>query len=140
MAPADPRTDAAAMALGEAMQMTNFLRDVAEDWQRGRIYLPVEDMEMFGVREVDIAAGEATDGFRALVRFEIERTRALYAAADPGIPLLPPRARKAVTLARVLYSRILDRIEAQDCDVFRGRARTSRIEKAVALARVGLFG
>lgn len=139
-APADPETDRAATALGEAMQMTNFLRDVAEDWRRGRIYLPLEDLERFGVREADIAAGEATEAFLKLMAFEIARTRALYAEADQGIPLLPPRARKAVRLARVLYAGILERIEAQGCDVFRGRARTTRLEKAVALARVGLFG
>ncbi|AIE84499.1 phytoene/squalene synthase family protein [Fimbriimonas ginsengisoli] len=120
----------AAVALGEAMQLTNFIRDVSEDYNRGRIYLPAEDMARFGVTEADL---EPTPRFRELIRFEIERARNLYSQADVGIPLLPPRARKAVRLARILYSRILDRVEANGYDVFSARARTSKLEKLSVL-------
>lgn len=119
----------AAQALGEAMQLTNFLRDVGEDARRGRIYLPREDLASFGVGEEEILGGVISDRFVRLMRFEAERARTLYELADGGIPLLPPSARKAVLLARILYSRILDRIEGRGYDVFAGRARTTRMEK-----------
>ncbi|MER3496645.1 MAG: hypothetical protein C4320_07660 [Armatimonadota bacterium] len=77
-----------------------------------------------------------SDRFAALAQFEIARARALYAQADAGIPLLPPEVRKAVMIARVLYARILDRIEDQKYNVFRTRARTSRTEKLHVAARV----
>lgn len=127
-----------ASALGEAMQLTNFLRDVGEDFDRGRIYLPLEDLERFGVSESDIAGRRVTDGFRALMQFEIDRARQLYAYADSGIPRLPAETRKAVLLARILYSKILDRIEGQKYDVFAQRARTSVPQKALWAARVAL--
>ncbi|CAN5456451.1 phytoene synthase [soil metagenome] len=134
----DPAMLAAAQSLGEAMQLTNFLRDVAEDVERGRIYLPREDMRSFGVTEEEILAGAMSDRFLNLMRFEIARARALYALADRGIPMLPPCARKAVRLARVLYCRILDRLEAQGCDPFRGRVRTSTSEKLRVATRIVL--
>ena len=125
-----------AMALGEAMQLTNFLRDVAEDAHRGRVYLPLEDLDRFSVREDEILAGTMTDRFARLAEFEIDRARALYGQSDVGIPMLPPEVQKAVRLARILYSRILDRLEAQSLDPFRARARTGRIEKLHVAARV----
>jgi phytoene synthase len=125
-----------ATALGTAMQLTNFLRDVGEDWrERGRVYLPLEDLERFGVREEDIAAGVVTDSLRALVQFEIARTRDLYAQADAGMHYLPESARLPVRLARVLYARILDHIEANDFDVLRRRARVPTSEKLAVLAQ-----
>lgn len=132
----DPTMRAAARALGNAMQLTNFLRDVREDAARGRIYLPQEELAAFGVGEDEILDGRMSDRFAALARFQVERARGLYAQADAGIPMLPLEARKAVRLARVLYSRILDRIEQRNYDVFGGRARTSKVEKLTVAARV----
>jgi phytoene synthase len=132
----DAARSEAAMALGEAMQLTNFLRDIGEDAGRGRIYLPQEDRARFGVRETDILTGRATPEFRALMRFEIARARQLYAASDLAIAGIPGRGGRAVRLARVLYARILDRIEALEYDVFHARARTSRMEKLIALVKV----
>lgn len=132
----DPKMRAAARALGNAMQLTNFLRDVREDAARGRIYLPQDELATFGVGEDEILAGAMSDRFRRLAEFQVARARALYVQADEGIPLLPPEARKAVRLARVLYSRILDRIEDRGHDVFGGRARTSKVEKIAVAARV----
>lgn len=128
----------AAMKLGEAMQLTNFLRDVGEDLDRDRIYLPLEDLDRFRVTEDEVLNGVRSDRFIALMKFEIDRARKLYAEAEPGILLLPKEARKAVKLGLVLYSRILDRIERRGYDVFGGRARTSTTEKAVVAAQVVL--
>lgn len=132
----DPRARPHAADLGLAMQLTNFLRDVGEDWrERKRIYLPLEDLRRFGVSEGDIAAGRVTDNFCALVRFQADRARTLYASADVGMGYLPSDARLPVRLARVLYARILDKIEANDCDVFSRRARVPTWEKLAVLAR-----
>ncbi len=135
-ADAIPQASRAAQALGEAMQLTNFLRDVGEDARRGRIYLPQEDLASFGVSEEEILRGDASERFVRLMRFEIERARALYALAEQGWPLLPRECRNAVRLAHILYSRILDRIEARGYDVFHGRARTTTAEKLAVAARV----
>jgi phytoene synthase len=132
----DPAALPYAADLGLAMQLTNFLRDVGEDWrERKRIYLPLEDLRRFGVTRQDIAGGRLTDGFCELVRFEADRTRALYAHADQGFTYIPPGARLPVRLARVLYARILDKIEQNRCDVFTRRARVPTWEKLVILAR-----
>jgi len=132
----DDRVLKAATALGEAMQMTNFLRDVGEDIRRGRIYLPIEDLKQFPESEDAILHEELNADMISLLKFEIARTRELYRTADAGIPLLPKGAQRAVKLARILYSRILDRIEERNYDVFNGRARTSRTEKLVTAFRV----
>jgi phytoene synthase len=125
-----------ATSLGLAMQLTNFLRDVGEDWrERGRIYLPLEDLERFGVSKEDIARGKLTENLCALVKFEIERTRAIYEHADAGMHYLPADARLPIRLARVLYARILDKIEQNGCDVFSRRARVPTWEKLLVLAR-----
>lgn len=133
-----PEVERAACSLGEAMQLTNFLRDVGEDAQRGRIYLPLEDLAAFEVSEQEVMEGKITARFENLMKFEIARARALYAEADKGIPMLPPDTRKAVLLARILYSRILDRIEERRFDVFSGRARTSKLEKVAVAVKVML--
>lgn len=137
-APQTSEVERPAGALGEAMQLTNFLRDVGEDARRGRIYLPLEDLTTFEVSETDILSGQITPEFINLMKFEIARARALYLEADKGIPLLPPESRRAVKLARILYSRILDRIEQRGFDVFSGRARTSKFEKALVALNVML--
>lgn len=132
----DPETLGRAHDLGLAMQLTNFWRDVGEDWRaRGRIYLPQEDMERFGYTEAMLDQGIVNDAFRGLMQFQIARARAYYDSADLGISALPAEARLPVRLARVLYARILDRIEANGYDVFTRRARTSKVEKLSVLAR-----
>jgi phytoene synthase len=117
--------------LGVAFQLTNFLRDVGEDLDRGRVYLPQEDLWRFGA---DPQARTVTPEWRALMRFEIARNREIYAAADTGIPMLAGRSARCVHTARVLYSQILDRVEAADYDVFSARARVpGRRKLAVAV-------
>ena len=133
---ADCDTIARAKALGEAMQLTNFLRDINEDFERGRIYLPVEDMKRFGVTEASLKSKVVSPEFVELMKFEIERARGLYLFSDFGIYKLPPKMRKAVLLSRLLYSQILNRIEAQQYDVFRQRARTNAFHKAKCAVKV----
>lgn len=127
-----------AMCLGEAMQLTNFLRDIGEDFERGRIYLPREDLIQFGVTESDLSRRRVTLEFKNLLQFEIVRARRLYRDADWGIQQLPVQVRKAVLLARLLYSEILDQIELQDYDVYGRRARTNLQQKATCAAKVAL--
>lgn len=119
-----------AKALGEAMQLTNFLRDIREDLEtRGRVYLPVEDLEHFGVTNDLLRSNTVSSEFRALMRFEIARARQLYDVANRGIHYLDADGQFAVRLASALYAAILDKIEAADYDVFTVRRRTGRFEK-----------
>jgi 15-cis-phytoene synthase len=130
--PTDPAAFQPARQLGIAFQLTNFLRDVGEDLDRGRVYLPAEDLERFSA---DPWARTVTPEWRDLMRFEIARTRQIYAAADTGLAYLPSRSARCVGTARLLYSRILDLIEAADYDVFTRRARVPTAQKsAVAIA------
>ncbi len=115
-----------AIKLGVALQLTNILRDVAEDWQRGRVYLPQSELDDFGVTEEDLAAGRLTDSWRAFMRFQIERNRRLYAESLPGITCLDAGGRFAITAAADLYAAILDDIEQHDYDVFSRRSYVSR--------------
>ena len=126
-----------ARALGLAFQLTNFLRDVGEDLDRGRVYLPQEDLRRFGA---DPAERRADAAWCELMRFEIDRNRELYRQADAGIPMLPPASARCVAAARTLYARILDRIEANRYDVFSTRARVPLWRKAAVSARVLAWG
>lgn len=133
----DPSALTPAHDLGLAMQLTNFWRDIGEDWKtRGRIYLPLEDMERFGYTEKMLSESVINDRFLELMRFEIARAREFYAASDSGILSITPSCQLPVKLARILYSRILDKIEANNYDVFTQRARTSGLEKATEFARL----
>jgi phytoene synthase len=111
-----------AIKLGVALQLTNILRDVGEDWRAGRLYLPLDELTAFGLTESDIAASQVDDRWRAFMRFQIGRARALYQEAEPGIALLDSDGRFAIGAASTLYRAILDDIEAHDYDVFRRRA------------------
>ncbi len=120
-----------ARALGNAFQLTNFLRDVAEDLDRGRVYLPQEDLARHGA---DPLVRRVTPAWRSMMAEQVARNRDLYHQGRLGLPMLPPASRRCVGTALVLYSRILDRIEAADYDVFGGRVRVPDPEKlAVAL-------
>ena len=119
--------------LGNAFQLTNFLRDIAEDLDRDRQYVPQEDLRRFGV---DLTERRCTPEFVELMRFEIARCRELYTSADRGIAMLPDRSARCIRAARVLYSRILDKIEEGGYDVFAARATVSTPVKAWVVARV----
>lgn len=111
-----------AIKLGVALQLTNILRDVGEDWRAGRLYLPSEDLAHFGLTEEDVACGQVTDSWRAFMRYQIARNRLLYNEAAPGIALLDRDGRFAIAAAAGLYQGILQDIEAHDYDVFSRRA------------------
>jgi 15-cis-phytoene synthase len=130
--PIDPAARAPARALGEAFQLTNFLRDVDEDLNRGRVYLPQEDLDRFGA---DPRRRRVDEGWVAFMHYEIARCRELYARADFGVGLLPPASARCIRAARVLYSEILEVIEANHYDVFRTRARVPAWRKATVVAR-----
>lgn len=124
--PRPARAEPYAADLGVAFQLTNFLRDVAEDLRRGRVYLPTESLDRFGVRRADLDACRGlgvSPPVRALIESEVARTRTIYARAEPGIGLLDPASRDCVRTAFMLYGGILDEIEGQRYDVFAGRAQ-----------------
>lgn len=122
-----------AVKLGVALQMTNILRDVGEDWNAGRLYLPQDELATFGLTEADIAAGRVDEDWRAFMRFQIDRNHRLYDEALPGIALLHPDGRFAISAAAELYRAILDNIEAHDYDVLSRRAYVSMLGKLLLL-------
>lgn len=122
-----------AIKLGVALQLTNILRDVQEDWENGRLYLPLEELRLFNLSEEDIAAGIIDHRWRAFMRFQIRRARQLYAEALPGVAMLGRSGRFAIAAAAELYRAILDDIEDHDYDVFSRRAHTSKREKLLNL-------
>jgi phytoene synthase len=122
-----------AIALGIAMQLTNILRDVGEDAQRQRIYLPLEDLNLFGYTQEDLFQGIVDDRWRALMRFQIQRARKYYDQAAKGIRYLIPDSRWPVWSALMLYQGILDAIERNQYDVFNYRAFVPKPQKFVVL-------
>jgi phytoene synthase len=118
-----------AIKLGVALQMTNILRDIGEDYQNGRVYLPREELVFYGIRESDIAEGKVTKRWRQFMRFQIERTRQLYEESWAGVKMLEREGQLAIGAASVFYQGILDEIEKNNYDVFTKRASLSSIEK-----------
>jgi phytoene synthase len=114
------RTVAARYAedLGVAFQLTNFLRDVGEDLRRGRIYLPIESLQLFGLTRDDLATRVVDGRVRRLLAYEIARCRELFRSARPGIRLLHPTSRPCIETACALYGGILDEIERADYQIF----------------------
>ena len=108
--------------LAMAFQLTNFIRDVREDWALDRMYLPEDELARFGVDEEEIGRGEATPGFRALLALEVGRARGLFAEGAPALEAVEPRVRPGMRMARAVYVRVLDRVERLDYDVLRRRA------------------
>jgi 15-cis-phytoene synthase len=123
-----------AVALGIANQLTNILRDVGEDAQnRGRIYLPLEDLRRFNYSEADLFNGVNDDRWKQLMRFQIDRARQCFTEAEQGIRFLSEDARWPVWAAAMTYSWILKSIERNDYDVFNNRAYVSTKRKLGAL-------
>ncbi|MEV0806507.1 phytoene/squalene synthase family protein [Micromonospora sp. NPDC050200] len=128
-----------ARQLGFAFQLTNFIRDVAEDLDRGRTYLPDEDLAKFGVTRDDLLAakaqGRTTAGIRDLIEYEVTRAQAHYEAAAPGITLLSPASQACMRTAYALYGGILDEVAAQGYDVFVRRALVPQRRRMAVAAR-----
>jgi len=126
-----------ARELGLAFQLTNFIRDVGEDLARGRVYLPAEDLDTFGVTVDDLRCGVATGPVRRLIAFEVDRARRHYARAAPGIPMLARESRPCIRTAYELYGGILDEVVAAGYDVLSRRAVVpNRRRIAVAAANL----
>ncbi|MFF5114258.1 phytoene/squalene synthase family protein [Streptosporangium sp. NPDC000509] len=124
-----------ARQLGLAFQLTNFLRDVAEDLERGRVYLPMEDLDRFGVKVADLEGGVTTPELRELFAFQTQRTRDHYARAEEGFAMLTPSSRPCIRAAFELYGGILDRIEAACYDVLGARIVVPRRRRLSIFAR-----
>ena len=125
-----------AIDLGIAMQLTNILRDIGEDLDRNRIYIPQEELEMFNITETELFNGYKGENFIELMKFQIKRARNYYLRADIGIKMLDRDSRLPVYLARYNYSRILDKIEANEYNVFNERAYLNKIEKFSILPKI----
>ena len=134
---ADERAGEHAEALGVAMQLSNFLRDIGEDWRRGRVYLPLEDLGAFGVTREQLGDGVVDGRVRRLLAFEVGRTRELYRSAQHGVRLLHPTSRPCIETALALYGGILDEIERADYAVLGQRVAVGPARRA-AVALPGL--
>jgi phytoene synthase len=122
-----------AIKLGVALQMTNILRDVGEDYRSGRLYLPREELIFYGIHEEDIAEGRVTDNWRQFMKFQIDRTRKLYEESRSGVKMLDREGQLAIGAASVFYQGILDEIEKNEYDVFARRASLSTWAKAIKI-------
>ncbi len=133
-----------AAALGVAFQLTNFLRDVGEDLDRGRIYLPLEDFARFGVDADRLAhvrrTGRPDAAVRAALAYFIDHTRDHYRRAEPGAGMLPPRAGRCVRAATAVYSEILTAIERNGYRVFDRRIVVPRPRRFLLAARAAAGG
>ena len=130
-----PDTSDAAVALGIANQLTNILRDVGEDRGRGRIYLPLEDLEHFGYSEDDLMAGRMNQAWKDLMEFQLRRARQWFDRSEAGVRWLSRDARWPVWTSLRLYRGILDVIERHDYDVFNKRAYVGKLNKLLDLPR-----
>ena len=130
-----PDTSDAAVALGIANQLTNILRDVGEDRGRGRIYLPLEDLEYFGYSEDDLMAGRLNQAWKDLMAFQLRRAREWFDRSEAGVRWLSRDARWPVWTSLRLYRGILDVIERHDYDVFNKRAYVGKLNKLLDLPR-----
>jgi phytoene synthase len=128
--PLDPAARRCARLLGEAFQLSNFVRDVGEDLRRGRVYLPQEDLDRFGVTRAGLQRGEVTPAVRDLLRFEVARTREVYREAEPGIGLLHPTSQDCVRTAFLLYGGILDAVERAGYQVLTQRVSVPLTRRA----------
>ena len=118
-----------AQTLGVALQLINIVRDVREDWELGRVYIPEDELESYGVTDADIAAGRTTDAWRALMTFQAGRARAYLADGLELLPTLDSRSALCVSTFAGLYRATLERIEAAGFDIFGGPPHLSALTK-----------
>lgn len=125
----------AAKNLGVAFQLANFIRDVGEDLDRGRVYLPLQELAQHGVTRQMLEARKLTPEIVSALKFQIARVRQLQKAAEPGIALLDKTSQPCIRAASELYCGIVDEVEKIGYDIFNKRAKTSTARRArVALA------
>ncbi len=131
-----------AIQLGYAFQLTNFLRDIREDYEElGRVYMPQDELRRFGLANSDISRRVYDERFIAFMKFQIERNREVYKDSMPGIPMLAWRGRLAVRISYVLYKAILAEVERANYNIYKGRVRTNFKQKVwlSAKALVGVY-
>jgi squalene synthase HpnC len=126
---------AASDSICSGLQLANFWQDIAVDWRKGRVYLPQEDLARFQVRETHIERGLCDEAWRALLRFECARTRAMLDAGRPLVGAMPWRVGLELSAVIAGGRRILQRIDAVQGDVFRRRPQLGAIDWAVVAAR-----
>jgi len=131
--PTAPEAYERAKDLGVAFQLANFVRDVGEDLDRGRVYLPLDELAQFGVTRADLEKRTLTPQIRAALEFQIARVRRLEEESRAGIAMLHPSSQPCIEAARVLYCGIVDEVEAIDYDVFAKRA-TVPMSRRLAVA------
>jgi phytoene synthase len=131
----DERARDHAIDLGLAMQLTNIARDVKEDLEFGRIYIPQDELARFGCTEDDLRAERVNDAFRELMRFQTQRAFTYFQSGFQLLPYLNPRSRACVSVLGGIYRRLLDRIEAADYDVFSQRVSLSTTQKLGVMAQ-----
>ena len=136
--PTTPEAYDRAMELGVAFQLANFIRDVPEDLERGRVYLPLEELARFGVTRQTLEERKASPAVVEALKFQVQRVRDLEESSRPGIDLLHPSSRDCIDAARVLYCGIVDEVERQNFDVFAKRA-TVPLTRRLAVAGPALM-
>ena len=124
-----------AIDLGIALQLTNILRDVAEDAERGRFYLPQEEVEWFGYSDAELIERRVTPEFRRLIAYQVHRTREFYASGRRLLPYLPVRARACIGVMASIYSSILDEIEQRPGVILRSRVGPGTSKKLALAGR-----
>lgn len=133
-----PKTLARAADLGKAMQLTNILRDIKEDYNKGRIYLPEEKRELFGISVSDLTGDTVKENLKALIRFESKRAKTFYRTADLGIKELPPAGAYTVKVASRVYEDILNEIKRRNYQVLSQRAIVSKLRKIIIATKIRL--
>jgi phytoene synthase len=120
---------------GIAFQLTNILRDVREDAELGRVYLPQEDLDRFGITDEQLKSGTEDEHFRQLMRFEAQRARGYYIESEPLIELIDRKSRRSLWALREIYLHLLARIERADYNVLRHRVNVPTSTKLALLLR-----
>jgi len=137
LGPRDKAAEDHAVKLGVAMQLTNILRDIKEDFIRGRIYLPQDELLRFNLSEEQLSKGKNSDNFKNFMRFQILRCRKFYNESLQGIRLIDNQASRVVVLAmKENYSRILDSIEINGYNVFTKRAHVKKLNKILVILKI----
>jgi phytoene synthase len=131
----DTTAERLAVELGVAFQLTNILRDVKEDVQMGRIYIPQEDLDQFQVSHQELSAGADPAKLQPLLKFEAGRAREFYKSGDKLLPLIEEVSQPALWVLIAVYRGLLDRIEARNYDVYSERVRMSTFDKVKLLVR-----
>lgn len=135
-----PATLEYARKLGLALQLVNILRDVGEDARRGRVYLPLEDLQRFEVKAADLLQGRYVDGFVPLMRFQAERARSAYRDALAALPAVDRRAQRPGLIMGAIYLSLLDELQRSDFQVLHQRIALTPLRKLWLAWRTWVFG